>query len=332
VSERELTEPVALCTSDGRLNPDAVGWSRRPLHDCTLASSWGRRKRWDYWCVTAPGCAFSLVYADVDYVGIAGVWFCDFASGHSVERGSISPFASRMLLPPHVGVAPLELKTRKLAMTITEEAGGTRLRAAFDGFHADVLARRPDGHESLGVVIPWSTKRFQYTNKDVARPAEGTVSWRDKTYTLAANAWACLDYGRGKWPYRTKWNWGAGAGQSDGRTVGIQVGGKWTDGTGMTENAISVDGRLSKISEDLEWVYDTSNWLRPWTIRTPSSDRVDLTFSPIYDKTTRLHLGAGSQDVDQCFGFYTGTVTTDDGERVAVDGLFGWAEEATWRW
>ena len=51
-TEREITHPVTLCRADGTLNPQAVGWSRVPLHDCTL-NGWGRNKRWDYWCVTA---------------------------------------------------------------------------------------------------------------------------------------------------------------------------------------------------------------------------------------------------------------------------------------
>jgi hypothetical protein len=216
-------------------------------------------------------------------------------------------------------------------MSFTEEPRGTRLRAACPDFDADVFVHRPDGHESLGVVIPWGETRFQYTNKDVARPAEGTVTWQGRTYDFGAS-WGCLDYGRGKWPYRTQWNWGAGAGVTGGATVGLQLGGKWTDGTGMTENALCVDGRLSKISEELIWMYDTGDWMRPWTIRTPASDRVDLTFTPSYDKVTRLNLGVASQSVDQCFGVYSGSVVPDGGERVTVGEVFGWAEEATWRW
>jgi hypothetical protein len=164
------------------------------------------------------------------------------------------------------------------------------------------------------------------------------VRWRDTTYALSpdGSAWGSLDFGRGKWPYRTKWNWGAGAGivQTAGGpvAVGLQLGGKWTVGTGMTENALCVAGRLSKISEELAWEYDTHDWLRPWTIRTPSSPRVDLTFTPIHDKRSRLQLGVASSSVDQCFGSYSGTIVPDDGQSLALDGVFGWAEEATWRW
>ena len=53
---REITRPVPLCRPGGKLNPEAVGFSRRPLHTSDNLPSgplhlW-RTKRWDYW----PGC------------------------------------------------------------------------------------------------------------------------------------------------------------------------------------------------------------------------------------------------------------------------------------
>ncbi len=275
----------------------------------------------------------NVTFADVDYLGLADVWFCDFASGATVSKTVASPFARRMTLPDHVAAAPLRSRGGGLDLEILEQDGGTTIRVRFDDFDADVFVARPQGHESLSVVIPWSARRFQFTNKDVARRAEGTITSKGVTYTPR---WGALDFGRGKWPYRTKWNWGAGAGVIDGPdgpvTVGLQLGGKWTDGTGMTENALSVDGRLSKLSEELVWTYDTNEWLRPWTIRTPRSRRVDLTFTPIYDKRSRLKLGVASSSVDQCFGTYAGTVVDDVGRSLRVEDVFGWAEEATWRW
>jgi hypothetical protein len=328
-TERELTHDVDLCTPDGRLNPDAIGWSRTPVHRCALPGSWGRRKRWDFWCITGANFAMNVTYADVDYLGLVDVWFCDFASGKPVSKSTGSPFGRRMTLPDRVAGGPLRSEAGGLELSIAETDGGTRIRARFDGFDADVLVTRPEGHESLSVVIPWSDRRFQFTNKDVARPAEGRITSKGATYEPR---WGTLDFGRGKWPYRTRWNWGAGAGSVDGVTIGLQLGGKWTDGTGMTENALSIDGRLSKLSEELEWTYDTNDWLRPWTIRTPRSDRVDLTFTPIYDKRSRLQLGVASSSVDQCFGTYAGSIVGDDGQQRRIDDVFGWAEEATWRW
>jgi hypothetical protein len=239
------------------------------------------------------------------------------------------PFARGLTLPDRVAGASMAFAGKKLQLSFTEVPSGTRLEASFAGFDADVLVRRPPGHESLSVVIPWSDRRFQYTNKDVARPAEGRVSWGGREYDLT---WGCLDFGRGKWPYRTHWNWGAGAGLVDGVPVGVQLGGKWTAGTGMTENALSVAGRLTKVHEELEWTYDRADWLAPWTIRTPGSTQVDLTFTPTYNKTANLQAGIAASKVDQCFGTYTGRIEPASGPPLTVDGLTGWAEEATWRW
>jgi hypothetical protein len=285
----------------------------------------------------------NLTYADVDYLGIVDVWFRDLVAGRELARSVPVPFARGIDLPTTVAGGDVAWDGRGLAVSIAEEPGGTRLRVgapgADGGFDADVLVRRPAGHESLSVVIPWSDRRFQCTTKDVARPAEGSIRWGDATWSLAddGGSWGCLDFGRGKWPYRTTWNWGAGAGVVPGaggrpsRRVGLQLGGKWTDGTGMTENALVVDGRLTKISDELVWRYDRSDWLRPWRITAPSG-RVEVTFTPEHDKVGRLQAGVAAQATDQCFGTYAGTIVPDEGGEITFDGIFGWAEEASWRW
>ena len=337
-TERELVAPVALCTRSGALAGDAVGWARTPLVDCSLPGGWGRRKRWDFWAITGPGFACNLTYADVDYLGLADVWFHDLAGDRTATKTAPVPLARGVGLAPRAGAAAVRHHRGGLSLSILDGGEGTAITASFataDGpFELDVMVERPPGHESLTVVIPWSRRRFQCTTKDVGRPAVGTVRWGDRRWVLAGDgtSFGTLDFGRGRWPYRTRWNWGAGAGVVGGRTVGVQLGGKWTDGTGMTENALVVDGRLSKLSEELVWTYDRSDWLAPWRIRTPRSDRLDLTFTPVYDKVSRLQLGVAASAVDQCFGTYAGTIAPDDGLPLEVDGLFGWAEEATWRW
>lgn len=60
-----------------------------------------------------------------------------------------------------------------------------------------------------------------------------------------------------------QWNWGAGSGTVDGRTVGLQLGGRWTVGTGSTENAVLLDGRLSRIGSELGWTYSARDWMAP---------------------------------------------------------------------
>src|SRR3954470_10163821 len=81
VATHELELPtggrtVDECLPSGRLNPLARGWSRHPVLRANLRGPWGRVKRWEYWSVIGGGRTVAITYADVDYLGIAGLWCC----------------------------------------------------------------------------------------------------------------------------------------------------------------------------------------------------------------------------------------------------------------
>lgn len=345
--EREITEPVDLCLPDGSLNPEAVGWTRTPLHRANLRG-WGRTKRWEYWCVATPRHLVALTVSDLDFLALDSVYFLEYGEGgREFERAAVAPFARGVALPERIAgagghdvrVGPERPTGGKVRIEILKDdaTGGTRLRARCvspDGLpvEVDLLAELPEGHETLGVVVPWSGQRFQYTSKHTARPASGAVRVGGEEYGFGDDAWAVLDHGRGRWPRDVTWNWGAASGRTGGRTVGLQLGGKWTDGTGSTENALCVDGRLTKVGEELEWTYDLADPLAPWTVRAPGSGLVELAFTPFHDRKARVETGVLANRTHQCFGRYSGRVRTEAGEDVEVADLLGWAEEVRMRW
>jgi len=334
VPEREITTEVALCRPDGRLNPAAVGWTRHPLHDTSRIGTgrygWGRSKRWEYWAVTTPTHLVGVTVSSLDYAGVHGIWVHDRRTGETLSADAIDPLARGATLPPRLDAGPARARTKHLAIDIEPVPEGTRLEVSAPRLRLDVLATRPPGHEAMGVVVPWSPRLFQYTVKDVARPATGRL-WVDgvEHAVPAGESWGVLDHGRGRWPYSMHWNWGAGSGVVDGRVVGVQVGGRWTDGTGSTENALVVGGRVHKVSEELAWDYDSDDWLAPWRVH---GELADLTFTPFWDHASSTNLGLVAQRADQCFGHWTGWMTDDAGERVGVDGILGWAEDVENRW
>src|SRR6185295_2310387 len=99
--EPELTRPVDLCDAQGRLNPDAVGWSRRPLVRANLRGPWLRRKRWNFWNWISPRFVFSVTLADIDYAAFCQMTFTDFETGRSVARLAAARPGS-IALPEHV--------------------------------------------------------------------------------------------------------------------------------------------------------------------------------------------------------------------------------------
>lgn len=329
-----ITEPCSLTDDAGRLNPAAVGWTTEPLHDTERIGhgrvGFGRNKRWEYWAVTTPDYVVALTVSSIDYAGVNGVWVLDRHTGEEVGQDVVTPFGRGVTLPGSLDRGPASLRSKSLAITIAPEESGTRLRARGKRVEFDILARLPEGHERLGVVVPWSDRRFQYTVKDVARPATGVLRVDGAEYVLPeGDSWATLDHGRGRWPRSVTWNWGAGSGRVDGHVIGIQVGGKWTKGTGATENSLLVDDHLSKIEAELDWLYDETDWRAPWHVSGPG---IDLTFTVQHVRHAETDLKVVRSRSWQCFGDWSGTATDDAGHQWPVEDVFGWAEHVAQLW
>lgn len=324
----EIVAPVQLCTPSGQLDPTAVGWSRRPLHTANL-TGWGRTKRWEYWGLVSHDVIVGATISSLDYVGVHSIYVLDRRTGRETVRSAVEPFARTTVLPERCGQGTARAQTRALSLEFSSTAAGTRLAVDAPGVRLRATAAA-SGDDCLGVVVPWSPRLFQHTVKDVGRPLSGALTLDGEEIDLGVpGAFAVLDHGRGRWPHAVTWNWAAGYGVHLGRRVGLQLGGKWTDGTGQTENAVIVAGRTHHVGEDLDWRYDRGDFMRPWRI---TGHRVEVTFAPFHERAERTNLLVVASEIHQCFGRFTGWVLDDTGHRVAVDGLLGWAEEARNRW
>lgn len=329
--ERELTKPVDICRPDGRLNPDAVGWSRHPLQGINL-QGWGRNKRFEYWCITSPDLIVALNISHGDYRVTLASFFYDRATGLAVPEAEIHwlPNIKRAKMPAQTGRDNAIGNGDQMQIEMQINATGTRLVGQTKRMKVDIQVHEPEGHESLNVLVPWDNKRFQFTRKDNCLPAAGWVEVDGKRYELNTNsAYATLDHGRGRWPYSIVWNWASGSGRQDGHELGLQFGGKWTEGTPSTENALKIDGRLHKISQELDWQYDRNDFMRPWRI---AGDQVDLTFTPEYDRYSNFDRLIVRSKEHQCFGTFSGSVVDSAGKRYRVEDIYGWAEEVARRW
>ena len=327
VSLPELTEQVDLCLPNGRINPAAIGYSRRPLHRTNL-SGWGRNKRWEYWGAVTPELVVGMTISDLDYLKVHQLYVLDRAHDQEVVKDVLAPPWSSVMLPSGPGPIHATATTPQLSLSFADIPGGTKLTAHSARVDVELLAA--GGQDSLAVVVPWGTTRFQYTVKDVARPLSGTVTIDGRTITVTpGESFAVLDRGRGRWPYSKKWNWGAGSGLSGGKRLGLQVGGKWTDGTGSTENALVVDGRLSYWPDELRWRYDLSDTSSPWQVQ---GEQVEATLTPFRVRAADTNAALVASSVRQAFGTWSGRAVDSDGVEHSLDGLLGWAEEASNRW
>lgn len=337
----ELEQPTNLCTVSGSLSPDAVGWSRWPLHRCNLSGHRFRKKRWNSWCVQTERHFFAAGVADLDYAATAFTYLVDLRRKTVVEHTSVNLLGRHCLLGDRVD-STVAFRSKRITFSEAHEFAGsptTTLLVTCDDFsEGDRLSAAlrivyPDDFETLGVVVPMDHRHFQYTSKHVALPVAGRVRiGRREIPFEGLEAFATLDFGRGVWPRRTTWNWGAASGYVNDANFGINLGGKWTDNTGATENALSINGRLVKIHEDLEWTYDAGDFKKPWRVRAPLSGDVDLLFEPVVERVASANALLVRSKVHQLFGIWSGRVRDEQGRTIEIPYLFGWAEEhrAVW--
>lgn len=337
ISEKEILEGVDLCNKSGALNPRSIGWARKPMVNCNLSGHWLRKKKWNYWGITSPECLFSVTIANLDYMGLVSIYFLDFKTKQFIEKSVMTPFGKGCAMPQVVHETVL-FDHSKMSVAMIQEKGYTHIVAACKNFNgvamkADLKLFSPIGHETLNVVVPWNEKQFQFTSKQECLPVDGWVQIGDQVYQCQPEeSFACLDFGRGIWPYRVKWNWASASGIVNNRSVGLNLGGKWTDGTGSNENCLVVDGKIVKLSEDVLFEYDQRNFMKQWKIKTSISSRVDITFTPFYERISKVNLFILMSEVHQLIGYFSGSITTDRNEIIIIDQLLGWVEEHSGKW
>lgn len=336
----EITERVNLSNVNTKINKEAIGWAKKPYIHSNISGSFLRKKKWNYWCVTSPDVLFSATISHIDYAAVLFVYILDIKTLNFHEKTLLIPLGKGVNMPSEVHES-ITVNHKSMKIEFKDQHNETRILVDIEDFddrgtplNADILLARPENYESLNVVVPWSEKRYQYTSKQPAIPACGDLQWGDKHYTLTADlANGCLDFGRGIWKYSSKWNWASGSGiTSNHMRIGLNFGGQWTDGTGQNENGIVIDNRLHKIHEDLEWDYDKQDYMKPWSIVTKGSDRVKLSFTPIFERIAETDVKIIQSSVHQMIGYFNGTVRSDEGEIIEIENIFGWAEDHMAKW
>lgn len=324
---------LPLCDAKGQVYRPAIGWSPRPSIDCAMPGNFGRRKRWNHWCITTPDWMLALTIADLDYLGYGAAYFLDLHSGHAVAHTQLRPFARGCQLPD----TPLEshvFQHPRLQIRVDEHAGRARLSVAVPDIGGQNLqvcldVQRPAHLDSVNLVVPFTDGGFHATSRQMGLPVSGDVQLGNTQYRCApGQSFAALDFGRGVWPLHTHWTRAAFA--APGGIAG-NFGAGWTDNTGLSENALWFGGELLHINRPVTIAGNPHNPSAPWQLDS-EDDRLSLTFTPRQQHIARPKLGPFYAETRQWFGQFDGVLRGPKGERVPVDGALGWLGNTQARW
>ncbi|WJY26600.1 MULTISPECIES: DUF2804 domain-containing protein [Sporosarcina] len=336
-AERELTSPVLLCDTKGLLNPEAIGYASQPIVRSNLRGQFPNKKKWNTWTVYGEEVLFTATVAHFDIGAVCLIYFLDYETERFFEKRVALPFARHVKMPEDV-LSSMKFEDSRLSLHVIQENRKSHLSVSISDFdneplHADFHISHPADDESVNVVVPKNRSVFQFTAKHHILPTSGILQIGDKRYEFNPDySFTVYNCTRGIWPKSTDWQWGMASQRSGGRRIGLNLGGQWSDGTGLTENAVIVDGSMTKIHEDVIFSWNPERMKDRWTIHTKFTDCVDLTFTPFFERTAEARRRSIRADFTQVFGYFNGSVKLDSGERLPIRRLLGSCEAFTAKW
>lgn len=339
--QREFTAATPLLDSDGSLA--AWGWAKRAVMQYNRSAIPTERqpriKEWEHYTIMSPEFTVGVTVVQLGSIVVGSAELIDYPqkSIQSAMFMTASKVDTAVLPADPYGQTRLAKKDDFVSLRCSSDQrqiefqiAKTQTAPAFSG-RIDLHSDQAD--DSVAITRPFAGEgQFFYENKIFGMGADGTVTVNDRTYTLPTdNAWAIFDWGRGVWPHESQWFWGQAAGRVNDQQVAINLGHGYGDDSRGTCNAILLDGKLHKL-DIVDCTFNADDRMQPWRF-TSNDERLTLDFRPIYQQHSKQDLlGLLRAELFKIHGYFSGTLVLDDGRKLQVRELLGFAEHMQQRW
>ena len=342
--QHRITTPGPLHDEKGRLVETGYATELIKTYDrLRVAANRMRIKEWDYYAVCCDRFAFALTIDHNGYMTMDSISLLDFEENFQVTASKMSvPFLSKRSLPATSERGNIRVSGKGYEMAFDNDGVVRHLYGRMDPFSGEKavsfdLTLTDAPKESMVIITPYRDhpKAFYYNQKINCIRVSGIITYGDREYTCTPeDTFAVLDWGRGVWTYDNTWYWGSASGLVGGVPFGFNIGYGFGDTSAASENVLFVDGKIHKLSQVRFHIPEKDgqpDYLSPWTF---SSDdgRFELKFEPLMDRSAKINAGIICSDQHQVFGRFSGTVVTDDGRRLEISRLTGFAEKVRNKW
>lgn len=340
--QHKITKPSNLLNKHGELIQ--TGYATSPIlkyirKDVSLKH---RLKEWDYYLIYNDYYAIALTVGFSIGMLLISTTFIDFhlAKEHTKSVIRIVPLFK---MPESSQVGDIVYKDKEVQLSITHKDEGRYLSLYLKNFMpvsdletTILLLNEPNDSMVIATPFKENKKYFYYNQKIIGMEAYGYVTIGHSKYSFdSSSSYGLLDWGRGVWPYNTKWYWSAAQGKTQNGLFGFNLGYGFGDTAAATENMLFLDGKASKITNVKFHIQKDSDnnldYMKPWLI-TSSDKRIEMTMNPIIDRNANLSAVILSTNQHQVFGKFTGWAKFDDGTIVYIKDLLGFAEKVVNRW
>ncbi|QSP96263.1 DUF2804 domain-containing protein [Marinobacter salinisoli] len=293
-----------------------------------LARRW-RFNQFQFVSAMAPDWVFGMAIVDLKLVANGFFYLYDFASGTLHEQSFLAPLArgARIEPRPEQGASVFAKGDAVLSILPGGEGRSVRVKAPGD-IRVDLTLHNDD--DPLRLVSPAGYNGWVFTRKSAGLPVTGQVRWGQEVWRCDEGTRGSIDWSCGFMRRETAWNWACMAGQlPDGRSLGLNLAAGVNE-TGVTENALWLDGRCLKLGI-ARFDFDRQQPGKQWRVTTDDG-RVDLMFEPAGVRQERLNVFVLASNFRQFIGTFSGFITHEGGERLAIASMRGLMEDHYARW
>ena len=342
--QHRMTTPGPLHDEQGRLIETGYATELIKTYDRSrVAARRTRIKEWDYYAVVTDRFALALTIDHNGYMTMDSISLLDFERNSQVTKSMMNlPLFAPRDLPPTRAKGDISVKGKGYLLSFENDGSSRRLTGFMNQFSGkDTLVF--DLHltdapqETMVIVTPYQDhpEAFYYNQKINCLRVEGSITLGSREYRCdPADTFAVLDWGRGVWTYDNTWYWGSASGLSDGVPFGFNIGYGFGDTSAASENVLFYGGKIHKLSQvtfHIPQKDGKDDFLSPWTF-TSDDGRLEMTFRPVMDRSAKVDLKFICSDQHQVFGRFSGTAVLDDGTKLEIRDLMGFAEKVRNKW
>ena len=342
--QRRIVTPGPLHDENGRLIETGYATELIKTYDRSrIAARPWRIKEWDYYAVCCDRFALALTIDHNGYMTMDSISLLDFETNSQVTTSRINlPAFAKRSLPPTSVKGDIRVSGKDYELAFENDGSLRRLSGRMDRFSGqDIidfdLTLTDAPAESMVIVTPYKDhpEAFYYNQKINCMRASGSIKYKGKEYVCTPeDTFAVLDWGRGVWTYDNTWFWGSASGLADGVPFGFNIGYGFGDTSAASENVLFYDGKIHKLDRvtfNIPEKDGKDDYMSPWTF-TSSDGRFEMNFTPVMDRSAKIDLKLICSDQHQVFGRFSGTAVLDDGRKIEIKNLMGFAEKVRNKW
>jgi hypothetical protein len=342
--QKRITTPGPLHDENGKLIETGYATELIRTYDRSrIAAKRTRIKEWDYYAVCTDRFALALTIDHNGYMTMDSVSLLDFEKNKQVTKSVIGlPFMKKRELPATSEKGDICVKGKEYMLSFENDGHDRRLIGFMNNFSGGetvsfdlYLTDAP--RESMVIVTPFRDhpEAFYYNQKINCIRVAGCIRVGHEEYTCdPSDTFAVLDWGRGVWTYDNTWYWGSASGLAGDVPFGFNIGYGFGDTSAASENVLFYGGKIHKLGQvkfKIPQKDGKDHFMARWKF-TSDDGRFKMKFEPVMDRSSKTSLGIICSDQHQVFGRFTGTAVLDNGRKIRINNLMGFAEKVRNKW